>query len=72
VLATGLFSRSGHLLAQLTGCGALVVWGFGLPWAFFKALDRVVPLRVEPEAELGGLDIPETGVLGYPDIERFE
>ncbi len=24
--------------------------------------------RVSPEAELGGLDIPETGILAYPDF----
>lgn len=26
-------------------------------------------LRVSPEVELNGLDIPEMGVSGYPDIQ---
>ncbi len=71
LLAAGGLARGGHVLPQLTGCGTLIVWAFAVPWGFFKLLDRVVPLRVEPEAEVGGLDIPETGVLGYPDVERF-
>ena len=38
---------------------------------FFKVLDRIVPLRVAPEVEIGGLDTPETGVLGYPGSDRI-
>ena len=34
----------------------------------FKLLDRVMKLRVSPETEIGGLDIPEMGSTGYtPD-----
>ncbi len=43
-------------------------WAFGASFVFFKVLDRFVRLRVSPETELGGLDIPEMGSLGYiPD-----
>jgi hypothetical protein len=31
-------------------------------------LRKIVPLLVEPEVELEGLDIAETGVLAYPDF----
>jgi Amt family ammonium transporter len=86
VLAAGLFAHgafgatanvrglfrgdAGQALAQIVGCGALLVWAFGGSWVFFRILDRVVPLRVEPEVELEGLDTPETGLLGYPRSER--
>jgi Amt family ammonium transporter len=87
VLAAGLFAHGslgaagnvrqvvrgdvGQAFIQLLGCVALLAWGFGVSWVFFKVLDRIIPLRVEPEVEMGGLDTPETGVLGYPDVDRF-
>ncbi len=87
VLAAGLFAHGslgaagnvrqvvrgdvGQAFVQLLGCVALLAWGFGVSWVFFKVLDRIIPLRVEPEVEMGGLDTPETGVLGYPDLDRF-
>ena len=45
----------------------LLVWGFGVSFVFFKMLDKVWGIRIAPEAELEGLDIPEMGVLAYPD-----
>jgi ammonia channel protein AmtB len=30
-------------------------------------VDKLVGLRVLPEVEIQGLDVSETGVLGYPD-----
>ena len=33
----------------------------------FKVIDIVVGLRSKPEDEIAGLDIPEMGVLAYPD-----
>jgi Amt family ammonium transporter len=47
----------------------LFIWGFGVSFIFFKILDRVWGLRVSPEDELEGLDIPEMGVLAYPDSQ---
>jgi Amt family ammonium transporter len=47
----------------------LIVWGFGVSYVFFRFLDKVWGLRVAPEAELEGLDIPEMGVLAYPDLQ---
>jgi hypothetical protein len=31
-------------------------------------LDVIIGNRVAPEVELGGLDIPEVGMLGYNDF----
>jgi Amt family ammonium transporter len=57
---------TGQLWAQLIGILTLVVWAFGLSFVFFKVQDRIMGLRVPPEDELIGLDIPETGLLAYP------
>ena len=66
----GLFyGGSSQFLAQLIACGVLIVWGFGVSFLFFKLLDKVWGLRVDPEVELEGLDIPEMGVLAYPDSQ---
>lgn len=65
----GLFyGDASQLVAQLIALLVLVVWGFGLSFAFFKLLDKVWGLRVSPEDELEGLDGPEMGVLAYPDL----
>ena len=61
------FGDASQLLAQLIAVLVLFVWGFGVSFVFFKILDKVWGLRVSPEDELEGLDIPEMGVLAYPD-----
>ncbi len=59
---------TGQFVAQVIGAATCFVWAFGASFIFFKILDKFVKLRVSPEAELGGLDIPEMGYLGYiPD-----
>ena len=69
---TGLFfGDASQLLAQLVAIAVLIVWGFGFSFLFFKILDKVWGLRVSPEVELDGLDIPEMGVLAYPDQEMI-
>ena len=67
---TGLFfGNASQLYAQLIAVGVLIVWGFGVSFIFFKVLDKVWGLRVSPEVELAGLDVPEMGVLAYPDTQ---
>ena len=77
VLAAGIFAHSGpvngclyggwgQLGAQVVGALALVLWAFGLAWVFFKIINRFIPMRVAPEVEMEGLDISETGLMGYP------
>lgn len=65
----GLFYGGGdQLAAQLMGAGAVIVLALGVGYAFFKVLDMVMGIRVSPEVEHQGLDIPEIGVLAYPDF----
>lgn len=61
------FGDSSQFFAQLIAVLVLIIWGFGVSFVFFKVLDKVWGLRSKPEDELEGLDIPEMGVLAYPD-----
>ena len=47
---------------------ACIVWVSATFYIFFKVCDAVLGNRVSPETELAGLDIPEMGLLGYPDF----
>lgn len=63
-----LAGNPSQLVAQIVGAAACFAWAFGASFVFFKVLDRVVKLRVSPEVELAGLDLPEMGIAGYiPD-----
>jgi Amt family ammonium transporter len=67
---TGLFyGGSGEqLLAQLISIVVVVVWAFGMGYLTFKLMDKAFGIRVPPEEELQGLDIPEHGASAYPDF----
>ncbi|MDP4089671.1 MAG: ammonium transporter, partial [Bacillota bacterium] len=65
----GLFyGDPSQFVAQLICVGVLIVWGFGSSFAFWKILDKIMGIRVPAEAEVQGLDLPEMGVLAYPDF----
>jgi Amt family ammonium transporter len=70
---TGLFYGGGvsQLLAQVTEVVAITVAVGGLSWIFFKILNGLKLLRVSPEVEVKGLDIPEMGVHGYFGDELY-
>jgi Amt family ammonium transporter len=61
-----LYGDVGQFVAQLIGCLTLLVWAFGFSYVFFKILDMLMGMRVDPEVEVEGLDLDETGVLAYP------
>jgi Amt family ammonium transporter len=66
----GLFYGSaGQLGAQVIGTLTCFVFIFAASWAFFRAMDAVMGMRVSPEVELEGLDVPEMGGHGYPEIQ---
>ena len=63
-----LYGNVGQFTAQVIGGVTAFVWAFGASFIFFKVLDRFSRLRVSPEVEIAGLDIPEMGITGYiPD-----
>ena len=61
-----LYGGSTQILAQLTEVVAIFVTVFGLSYLFFKLLAALKLLRVTPEVEMEGLDMPEMGSLAYP------
>jgi ammonium transporter, Amt family len=68
---TGIFygDNGGQLVAQLIGIVTLVGFVFTLSFVFNLIVDWIVGQRVSAKTELEGLDIPEMGVLGYPEFE---
>lgn len=67
---TGLFygGGGGQLLAQFISIVVVAAWAFGMGYLTFKLMDKAFGVRVSPEEELKGLDIPEHGTPAYPDF----
>jgi Amt family ammonium transporter len=63
-----------QLGAQALGALVLCTVMFGLAYAFFKIQNAIMKGGIRPtaEVELGGVDIPEMGVLAYPDFDLVE
>ncbi len=67
---TGLFhGDSSQLVIQLAGATLCAVYAFGVTYVVFRIVNARWPLRVEPDVELEGLDLPEFGMLAYPEDE---
>ncbi|MGA0198166.1 MAG: ammonium transporter [Prochlorotrichaceae cyanobacterium] len=58
LLSTGL-NRGEQCFVQLLGIGTCAFWAFGLAWTALTLLNRVVNLRISPEAEDMGLNVSE-------------
>jgi Amt family ammonium transporter len=66
----GLFyGGASQFVAQIIGTVTCFVFIFVASWVFFKVLDLVMGMRVSAEMELEGLDVPEMGVHGYPEVQ---
>lgn len=66
----GLFyGDASQFLAQLIGTVTCIVFVFAIMFGFFKLQNKIFGIRVNPEDEIEGLDMPEMGVLGY-DTEK--
>jgi len=52
---------------QLMGATLYAVWAFGATFAVFWIVNKVKSMRVPPESEEEGLDVPEFGMPGYPE-----
>jgi Amt family ammonium transporter len=65
----GLFyGGTSQFVAQVIGVVTNFMFIFGVMYLFFKALDRIVPMRVAEEVEFEGLDQNEVSVTAYPDF----
>jgi len=69
-LVKGLFYGGGfgQLIAQIIGAVVCITWAFGLGMVIFKFMDKWFGIRVSPQEELKGLDIPEHGTPAYPNF----
>jgi Amt family ammonium transporter len=56
-----------QFMIQLGGATLCAVYAFGLTYLVFKAVNATRSMRVSPEVELEGLDVPEFGMLAYPE-----
>lgn len=64
-----LYGDASQLGMQAIDCVVLATFGFVMAYAWFKISNLITPIRVSAETEIAGLDIPEMGVLGYPDFQ---
>jgi Amt family ammonium transporter len=60
----------GQFGAQLLGAAVIATVIFGVVFAFFKIQNALTKggIRSDPDDELAGLDLPEMGVLAYPEF----
>ena len=66
---TGLFyGDASQLVAQLVGISTLLGFVFTFSFVLNWVLEIFIGHRVSAETEVGGLDIPEMGQLGYPEF----
>lgn len=70
----GLFYGGGtsQLLAEAIGVAANILWVFPLAFACFFIIEKTMGNRVRAADEIGGLDIPEMGVVGYVDEDPIQ
>ena len=62
-------SRMHFIGVQLLGVGATLLWGGVAITVLFTIIKKTIGLRVSPEEELGGLDLPEHGLVSaYADF----
>jgi ammonia channel protein AmtB len=49
------------------GATLYAAWAFGATYAVFWCVNKAKSMRVAPEVEEEGLDVPEFGMPGYPE-----
>jgi len=56
-----------QFVVQLGGATLLAIYAFGATFVVFKAVNAWRSMRVSKKVEVEGLDMPEFGMLGYPE-----
>jgi Amt family ammonium transporter len=62
-----LYGDTSQFFCQLGGATLAALWAFGGTYAVFKTVNHFKSMRVSPEVELEGLDVPEFGMHAYPE-----
>ena len=65
---TGLLhGDTSQFLVQLGGATFCAIYAFGFTFIVFKIINAIYPMRVSAADELEGLDVPQFGMLAYPE-----
>jgi Amt family ammonium transporter len=67
-----LYGDTSQFWLQLGGATLCAIYAFGFTYLVFSLVNVVRALRVDKEAELEGLDVPEFGMLAYPEDAMSE
>jgi ammonium transporter, Amt family len=62
-----LYGDTRQFVCQLGGATLCALWAFGATYLVFSAVNKFKSMRVPPEVELEGLDVPEFGMTAYPE-----
>jgi Amt family ammonium transporter len=62
-----LYGDTRQFLMQLSGATLCAIWAFGATFAVFTVVNKIKSMRVAPEVEEEGLDVPEFGMTAYPE-----
>jgi Amt family ammonium transporter len=62
-----LYGDTRQFVCQLMGASLCAVWAFGATYVIFSLVNAIKSIRVTEEVEMQGLDVPEFGMLGYPE-----
>jgi len=62
-----LYGDTSQFLCQLVGATVCALWAFGATFAVFKVVNAVRSIRPLEEDERDGLDMPQFGLLAYPE-----
>jgi Amt family ammonium transporter len=66
-----LYGDLSQFVVQLGGATLSAVYAFALTYVVFKLVNAARPIRVAREVELEGLDLPEFGMLAYPEEDTL-
>ena len=73
-LAVGIFASDSAngitLMGQLKGVIVVGIFAFVSSYIVLFIINKLIPMRVENDAELEGLDVNECGVEAYPEFKR--
>jgi Amt family ammonium transporter len=61
-----LYGDYRQFLTQVGGATLMATYAFGFTYVVFKIVSAIRTMRVSKEVELEGLDVPEFGMVAYP------
>ena len=62
-----LYGDASQFICQLIGASTAALWAFGSTFVVFKIVNAVRSMRPTAEDEHEGLDVPQFGLLAYPE-----